>query len=434
MTDLKIPRAKVYFPPAAWWAGFRALVSGRVHHGPESELFRARVAEIAGRKHAFLTASGRQGILVALKALGGQPGDEVLMPAYTCRVILWSLLIPGFQPVLVDVERDTYNMDPREMERRIGPQTRFVLMTHMHGRPADVRATLDVANRHGLKVIEDAADGIGGFWGDKPLGSLGDASIMSFSLYKNLNALDGGAVLCDDDELAKRLEAELDALGRIGPSTATLLKRFVTAMATSFLTHPRVFSLGGFWPIYWLDRLRLDVMQKLLVKLDDEERFPAGRPRELFEGFANFQAAVALPQLDTLAADNGARRENARYLRELTRDLPIEPPAALGPDDWDIFLNYVVRVPVGERERVISECLRQGVDLYPGYVECLSNLKPYPDLALAAPNAEDLMARKIYLPVHPPLGPREMRSIAAALRRALPPAARESLPPQDAAA
>lgn len=379
------------------------------------------IAEIAGRKHALLTASGRQGILIALKALGALPGDEVLMPAYTCRVILWSLLVPGFRPVLVDIERDTYNMDPRALEARIGPKTKFVLMTHMHGRPADVNATLEVASRHGLKVIEDAADGIGGYWQDRRMGSLGDASIMSFSLYKNLNALDGGAVVCDDDELAARMAAELEALAPEPPSTGTLLKRLVTAMATSFLTHPLVFSWSGFWPIYLLDRLRLDVMQKLLVKLDDEERHPPGRPRELYESFANFQAAVALPQLRGLTADNAARRENARYLSELLRDLPVELPAAPQAGDWDIYLNYVVRLPPGTREAVISECLRSGVDLYPGYVECLSNLKPYPDLAHDCPNAEDLMARKIYLPVHPPLGPREMRRIADALRRALVP-------------
>lgn len=422
MSDFKIPRAKVYFPASAWWAGLRALTRGRIHHGPEREQFRASMAAIAGRKHALLTASGRQGILVALKALGAQPGDEVLIPAYTCRVILWSLLIPGFQPVLVDIERDTYNMDPRALEARIGPKARFVLMTHMHGRPADVAATLDIAAKHGLKVIEDAADGIGGYWQDRPMGALGDASIVSFSLYKNLNALDGGAVLCDDDDLARRMAEELEALTPEQPSTWSILKRFLTAMATSFLTHPAVFSASGFWPIYLLDRLKLDVMQKLLVKLDDDERHPSGRPRELFEGFANFQAAVALPQLRTLTADNAARRENARYLSELIRDLPVELPASPVPGDWEIFLNYVVRVPVGTRERVISECLRAGVDLYPGYVECLSNLKPYRDLAHDCPNAEDLMARKVYLPVHPPLGPREMRRIAEALRRALGPA------------
>jgi hypothetical protein len=244
---------------------------------------------------------------------------------------------------------------------------------------------------------------------------------MSFSLYKNLNALDGGAVLCDDDTLATRLADELSALNPTPPSTITLLKRFVTAMATSFLTHPAVFSWTGYWPIYLLDRLHLDVMQRLLVKLDDAERHPPGRPRELFESFANFQAVVALPQLRRVAADNAARRENARYLIELTRDLPIEPPASLTAEQWDIFLNFVIRVPAGSRERVISECLRSGVDLYPGYVECLSNLKPYPDLAHSCPNSEDLMARKLYLPVHPPLGPREMRRIADALRRALPP-------------
>ncbi len=419
MSNLKIPRAKVYFPPSAWWAGFKALAAGRLRHGPESELFRSRIAPLAGRKHALLTASGRQSILVSLRALGGQPGDEVLMPAYTCRVILWSMLIPGFRPVLVDVERDTFNMDPRAMEARIGPRTRFVLMTHMHGRPADVEATLAIAAKHGLKVIEDAADGIGGFWRDRRIGSLGDVSLFSFSLYKNLNALDGGAVMCDDDALAERLAAELAALRPEPPSTGTLLKRFVTAMATSFLTHPMVFSWGPYWPIYWLDRLRLDVLQKLLVKLDDEQRYPPGRPRELFEAFANFQAAVALPQLEQLVADNAARRENARYLTELLQGLPVEPPAPLDKDQWDIFLNYVVRVPPGERERVISECLRAGVDLYPGYVECLSNLKPYQDLACSAPNAEDLMARKLYLPVHPPLGARDMRKIADALRMAL---------------
>ena len=418
---MKIPRAKVYFPPSAWWGGLKAILRGRIHRGPESEEFRRRVAALAGRKHAFLTATGRQGILVALKALGGQPGDEVLMPAYTCRVILWSLLVPGFKPVLVDIERDTYNMDPEELEKRIGPRTRFILLTHMHGRPVDVDRFLEIARKHDLRIIEDAADGIGGSWEGRPLGSHGEVSFFSFSLYKNLNALDGGAVFCDDDELAARLRSELDALERTGPSTGTLLFRFLIALATSFLTHPRVFSLSGFWPIYLMDRLRLDILSRVLVKMDDEERFPPGRPRELFEGFANLQAAVALPQLDRVLQDNAQRRENARYLTELTADLPIEGPAPLEPAMLDIFLNYVVRVPEGRREEIMSSCLRNGVDLYPGYVESLSDLKAYPDLAHPSPHSEDLMDRKIYLPVHPPLGARDMRQIAYALRAALAP-------------
>ncbi len=416
---MKIPRAKVYFPPSAWWAGFKAILTGRITAGPELERCRQRVAEVAGRKHVRLMASGRQGIYVALKALGGKPGDEVLMPAYTCRVILWSLLIPGMKPVLVDVERDTYNMDPDELERRITPRSRFILLTHMHGRPVDVDRFVAIAKKHDLKIIEDAADGIGGAWRDRPMGSFGDVSFFSFSLYKNVNALDGGSLMWDDPAIGERIDEEIAKLQRTGPSVGTVLGRFLTALATSLMTHPRVFSLSGFWPIYLMDRFRVDVLSKVLVTMDDEERFPQGRPRELFEGFANMQAAVALPQLDRLLADNAARRENARYLTELTVDLPIEGPAPLEKEMLDIFLNYVVRVPEGRKEEIISRCLREGVDLYPGYVECLSDLKAYPDLAHPCPKGEDLMARKMYLPVHPPLGPREMRRIAAALRVAL---------------
>ena len=435
LTEPKVPRNKVYFPPSAWWAGFKAMMQGRMHDGPESAEFARQVADMAGRKHIRLTASGRQSIMVSLKALGGEPGDEVLMPAYTCRVILWSILVPGLKPVLVDTERDTYNMCPDELVKRLTPRSKFILLTHMHGRPVDVERFEAIAEEHGLTIIEDAADGLGGAWADRPMGSVGATSIISFSLYKNLNALDGGALVWDDDALTERIDRELDALRRQPPSTMTLLKRFGSALVTSFLTHPKVFSLSTFWPLYLMDRFKIgDLLTNMLVTLDDEERFPQGRPRELFEGFANFQAAVALPQVDRVLSDNAARRENARYLTELIADVDLEGPAPLEPEMLDIFLNYVVRVPDGKVDEVISACIARGVDLYPGFVECLSDLKPYRDIAHPCPNAEDLMSRKLYLPVHPPLGPRDMRRIADALRAALGTRAEPSATPAAAAA
>ena len=219
LTERKVPRNKVYFPPSAWWAGFKAVLQGRMQDGPESEELARRVAEMAGRKHIRLTASGRQSILVSLKALGGEPGDEVLMPAYTCRVILWSILVPGLKPVLVDTEPDTYNMCPDELVKRITPRSKFILLTHMHGRPVDVDRFRAIADEHGLTIIEDAADGIGGAWNGRPMGSFGATSIISFSLYKNLNALDGGALVWDDDALTETIDRELDALRRQPPST-----------------------------------------------------------------------------------------------------------------------------------------------------------------------------------------------------------------------
>jgi dTDP-4-amino-4,6-dideoxygalactose transaminase len=143
---------------------------------------------------------------MVLWALGLGPGDEVIMPANTFIATAWGATLCGATPVFVDCEEDSYNIDPKKVEARITPKTKAIVAVHLYGQPADMEPIRQLAQRRGLKVIEDAAQAHGARYRGQRAGGLGDAAGFSFYPGKNLGALgDGGAVVTNDDELAAQI-------------------------------------------------------------------------------------------------------------------------------------------------------------------------------------------------------------------------------------
>ena len=184
----------------------RVMESGWYILGEEVEAFEREFAAYCGVKHCIGVGNGLEALHLILRAYSIGEGDEVIVPANTYIATWLAISYAGAVPVPVEPDGRTYNLNPDLIERAITPRTRAVLPVHLYGQPADMDPILDVAHRHDLKVIEDAAQAHGASYKGRRAGALGDAAGWSFYPGKNLGALgDAGGITTSDDELADRV-------------------------------------------------------------------------------------------------------------------------------------------------------------------------------------------------------------------------------------
>jgi perosamine synthetase len=171
--------------------------------GPFIKEFEQKFAARVGRKHGIAVTNGTAAIDAAVDALGIGVGDEVIMPTFTIISCITQIVRSGAVPVLVDSDPVTWNMDVTQIEAKITPRTKAIMVVHIYGLPVDMDTVLDIAKRHGLKIIEDAAEMHGQTYRGKPCGSFGDISTFSFYPNKHITTGEGGMIVTDDDELAE---------------------------------------------------------------------------------------------------------------------------------------------------------------------------------------------------------------------------------------
>ena len=243
--------------------------------GPEVSGFEAAVADYCRVGHGVGCASGSDALLLSLMALGIGPGDEVITSPYTFFATGGAIWRTGAKPVFVDIEPDTFNLDPRRIEAAVTARTRVILPVHLYGQTADMAPILELASRHGLSVLEDAAQAIGAAYHGKRAGGLGHAAAFSFYPSKNLGGFgDAGLVATDDPDLARKV-ARLRVHG----------------MEPKYHHHEVGFNSR-------LDALQAAVLRVKLRHLDDwteARRAAARRYREFFEA-AGLGDRVILPE------------------------------------------------------------------------------------------------------------------------------------------
>jgi dTDP-4-amino-4,6-dideoxygalactose transaminase len=162
-------------------------------------------ADLQDARHGVSTVNATMGLSIALKAVGVQPGDEVLVPPYTFIATASAALMLGAIPIFVDVDAETLLIDPAQLEAAVTPRTKAIVPVHHGGSPADMDGVMATARRHGLRVVEDAAQAHGAAWRGRPVGAIGDVGVFSFQSSKPINAGEGGMMLTDDDELDELL-------------------------------------------------------------------------------------------------------------------------------------------------------------------------------------------------------------------------------------
>ena len=248
----------------------RVLESQRFILGPEVEAFEREIADYCGCAHAIGVSSGTDALLVVLMALGIGPGDEIITPAYSFFATAGAIARLGATPVFVDIDPDTYNVDPTKIESRITPRTKAILPVHLFGQMAEMDQILRIAARYRLPVIEDAAQAIGSEQRGRRASAVGEAGCLSFFPSKNLGgAGDGGMVTTNNAELSDRVR---------------MLRNH------GFRTRYDNELLGG--------NFRLDAIQAavLRVKLRHLDQWTEGRRRNAAEYRKRMPPGVGLPK------------------------------------------------------------------------------------------------------------------------------------------
>ena len=190
--------------------------------GPFVQKFEKNMASYDGRKYATACASGSAALDIAVKALGLKKDDEVIIPSFTIISCAQSLVKLGIKPVLVDSHYETFNMKVEDIEEKITPQTKAIMIVHVFGLSADIDPILKIAKKYNLKIIEDAAEVIGQEYKGKKCGSFGDISTLSFYPNKHVTTGEGGMLLTDDEELDKRAKSLRNLCFSLDPN-----KRFI---------------------------------------------------------------------------------------------------------------------------------------------------------------------------------------------------------------
>lgn len=305
-----------------WWFNHCGAASG--HEVPEADRskvveFQREFARYHGCEYGIACANGTAALEIALKSLGIAPGDEVICPPYTFVATANAVLQVNGIPIFVDIDPETYNLDPSKIESSITPRTKGIIPVHFGGQPADMAAILEIAQKHDLFVLEDAAHAHGGKWRDRFCGSIGHAGTFSFQASKNMTAGEGGIVVTNDRALAERIES----LAWCGRKHG----------------HPwyEFFELG------WNYRM------------------------------TEFQAAILLCQLKRLPEQTTRRDENAQYLSQLLAEIPGIKPMRRS-EDTTIHTQHVYMVrydggPFGglPRELFLKALNAEGIPAIAGY-------------------------------------------------------------------
>jgi dTDP-4-amino-4,6-dideoxygalactose transaminase len=336
-------------------AVLNVLDTGKFILGPEMKALEAEIAAYCGVEHAVAVGNGTDALVLTLKGLGIGPGDEVITTPFTFFASAETVALVGATPVFVDVDPVTLNMDLDQLENKIGPKTKAIIPVHIFGQMLDMEKVMEVANRHDLKVIEDAAQAIGAEYRGKRAGSIGHAGTFSFFPTKNLGAYgDAGMIVTNDEQLAARL---------------------------------RMLRFHGCQTKYYHEIIGYN------SRLDE------------------MQAAILRVKLRYLDSWNEGRREKAQVYDDLLNTNKVTLPGK-DPNAKHIYHLYVLRTQ--DRESMMQRLANAGVANAIYYPVPLHLQEAFKDLCYRAgdfPVAEEACRQALAVPCYPELTPEQQKMI-----------------------
>ena len=337
---------------------FESILDGmQLFHGPHTQAFETEFAAYCGSAHGLAVSNGTDALFAALLACGVGPGDEVIAPAHTFFATIEAIVHTGATPVLADVERDTFTIDPAAVRSLLSERTRAIVPVHLYGQCADMDPLLEIARERGLRVVEDAAQAHGAVYKGRRAGSLGDAASFSFYFTKNLGGVgEGGFITTNDAKLAEQVRL-LRHHGHV-----------------SKFEH----AIVGY-------NLRLDELQ----------------------------AAVLRAKLPGLDAGNDQRRAHAAHYARLFKGSAVQVPVCR-PGNEHVYHVYAVRTP--RRDELADHLAQRGVGTgihykNPGHLQPALRSVPHRagDMKVTIEACRELIS----LPMYPQLSAEQIEYVAA---------------------
>lgn len=349
-----IPAAKPVIGDEERAAVDRVMRSGMIAQGPEVAAFEAEFAELVAGRECVAVNSGTSSLHLTLLALGIGAGDEVIVPSFTFAATGNSVALTGATPVFVDIEPYYFCVNPAAVEAAITPRTAAIMPVHLYGHPADMPAILTIAERHGLAVVEDAAQAHAAELNGQPAGAWGTAGAFSFYPTKNMTSGEGGMVTTADQQLARKV--------------------------------------------------------RLLRNQGMEQRYE-NEVVGLNNRMTDLHAAIGRVQLQKLPTWTTKRRRNAKFLDQSLTGVTT-PPVAAGARH--VYHQYTIRVS-GDRDQFQARLAERGVGSG-AYYPTPTHALPSFGLALDLPETTRAAAEVLSLPVYPALTDAELTTVAEAVK------------------
>lgn len=338
-------------------AVIEVLESGMLAQGSRVKAFEEAFAEMCGVEHAVATTSGTTALHTALLAHGIEPGDEIITSAFTFIASANSILFVDARPVFVDIDPLTFNIDPDQIEAALTEKTRAIMPVHLFGLSADMDRIQDIAEKHGLLIIEDACQSHGATYHGRRVGSFGTGT---FSLYptKNMTSAEGGMITTDDDQVAEEA---------------------------------RVVRQHGMRRRYYHDQLGFNFRM------------------------TDVHAAIGQEQLKKLDGFNHRRQANAEYFSEHLKG--VQTPQV--PEGCEhVFHQYTIRVKDGKRDQLVKHLREHGVGAgiyYPVPIHQQTYYTEELGYDQQLPETERACREVLSLPVHPGLREKDLEQIVSAV-------------------
>ena len=338
-------------------AAVRVMRSGMVIQGPEVAAFEEEFSALVDGRHCVAVNAGTSALLLSLVAAGIGAGDEVIVPSFTFAATANSVALTGATPVFADIEPETFNLSPVSVEAAITPRTAAIMPVHLYGQPADMRGIGKIAERHGLAIIEDAAQAHGATLHGTPVGAFGLAAAFSFYPTKNMHSLEGGMVVTPDAEFAR---------------TIRLLRN------------------------QGMERRYANELVGYNLRLTD------------------VAAAIGRVQLRKLPDWNERRRTNAAKLDAGLGTLGLVNTPVVADGVTHVYHQYTVRVPPDQRDALQEHLTANGVGSAVYYPTPTHLLPPFAESGKDAvlPETDRAAAEVLSLPVHPALDDADLDRIA----------------------
>jgi len=338
----------------------RVLAHGQYILGPEVAELEEKLATYVGAKYCISCANGTDALQIAQMALGIGPGDEIITPGFTYIATAETGALLGAKPVYVDIDKRTYNVDPALIEAAITERTKAIIPVSLYGQCADMDAINEIAGKHNIPVIEDAAQSFGASYKGRRSGNLSTIACASFFPSKPLGCYgDGGALFTNDDELAKVMRQ----IARHGQD-----RRY--------------------------HHIRVGVNSRL----------------------DTIQAAILLAKLEILDEEIELRQQVAARYRELFNAAGIDTTPYIEPHNTSVYAQYTIRVR--ERDAVQARLKEAGIPTAVHYPIPLNKQPAVADAAIRLPIGDEVAQQVISLPMHPYLKESDQEAIVAELKRA----------------
>ena len=355
-----IPAAKPVIGEDEIEAAVRVLRSGMVIQGPEVAAFEEEFSALVDGRHCVAVNAGTSALLLSLVAAGIGAGDEVIIPSFTFAATGNSVALTGATPVFADIDPETFNLSPESVEAAITPRTKAIMPVHLYGQAADMRRLGGIAEKHGLAIVEDAAQAHGSAWEGRPVGAFGLAAAFSFYPTKNMHSLEGGMVVTPDADFARTIR---------------------------------------------------------LLRNQGMERRYANEILGYNLRMTDVAAAIGRVQLTRLGGWNERRQANAAKLDAGIGPLGLVRAPVVAEGASHVYHQYTVRVPAGRRDALQEHLTAQGIGSAVYYPTPTHRLPPFAGTAQDADLPETLRAAAevLSLPVHPALTDADLTRIGAAV-------------------